>query len=104
MRLYMAVTRDRYELPYAVEQTVTDLARKIGVKRDTVYSAISLGRKGYVVVDVDVDPSETIEQRRCLGCGAELGAETDTRVRLCKVCDRERERARREASRRVKEA
>lgn len=37
----MAVTRDKYELPIAVADGVTELANKVGAKRQTVASEIS---------------------------------------------------------------
>ena len=39
MPLYMAVSRDKYELPLCVEETTLDLARKLGVADASVSCA-----------------------------------------------------------------
>ena len=43
--MYMKVTNDKYELPEVIADTVTELARMIGVKRNVISSAISHARK-----------------------------------------------------------
>ena len=58
MKLYMAVTQDEYELPIAVCTSVQELARKCGVKENTISHTIALYKKRkprykkYVVVEV----------------------------------------------------
>lgn len=44
--LYMAVTPDEYELPLAVEDSVTKLAKLFNVKPSKVSTLISMGRSG----------------------------------------------------------
>lgn len=41
MVLYIAVTRDKYELPIAVADSASELARMLGVKSGTVYRSIN---------------------------------------------------------------
>lgn len=43
MKLYMAVTADKYELPVAVEENAQMLARKYGVGKNEIYEYISRG-------------------------------------------------------------
>ena len=52
-KLYMAVTKDEYELPYAVEDSSEKLARKIGMNVKTLRSCISHGYRGYCRVEID---------------------------------------------------
>ena len=90
MKLYMAVTRDEYELPYAVEQSPSELARAIGVKANTVVKAIGSGKPGYVAVEVDVDEDELMPQRYCQACGQALGNNAHPQKRFCDTCKKER--------------
>ena len=59
MILYIMVTRDKYELPLAVDDTAAELARMVGVTTNAVLSGISKARKGklkkakYIRVEVD---------------------------------------------------
>lgn len=57
--LYMAVTPDKYELPLAVEETITELASKLGERRDNLSSNLSKKRsgknKGYKIVKVKIE-------------------------------------------------
>lgn len=46
MTLYLAVTADKYELPICVETTIDNIARRMGVTRNTVAVGISRGRSG----------------------------------------------------------
>lgn len=39
--LYMACTDDEYELPIAVADTATELARMVGITRDSLYSMLT---------------------------------------------------------------
>lgn len=41
MTLYIKVTSDEYELPFAVGDTVRELAKMLGVKSDSIYSQMS---------------------------------------------------------------
>lgn len=40
MKLYLAVTADRYELPVAVTETVSELSRVTGTRTDVIYRAL----------------------------------------------------------------
>ena len=56
--LYMQITRDKYELPMAVADSAAELARMIGVKPDTVRSAMCHDKKAghkcsYIKVEID---------------------------------------------------
>lgn len=58
MVLYMMVTKDKYELPLAVADTMAELARMVGVLPDSVRSAMCHDRKRgrkcqYIRVEVD---------------------------------------------------
>ena len=55
--LYMKVSRDKYELPEAVAGTIEELAKLLGVKRNTVDHYFYLQKKygmncGYVRVEI----------------------------------------------------
>ena len=60
-KIYMAVTKDALSLPLAVADSVAELAELRGVKKETIRSLISRGRKGkikrpgYIVVEVEED-------------------------------------------------
>lgn len=41
MRIWLAVTQDKYQLPVAVADTAAELARMMGVRQSTVISSIS---------------------------------------------------------------
>lgn len=90
VKLYMAVTKDKYELPYAVEQTPSELAKAIGVRPNTVVAAICRGERGYVVVDVDVEDGELLPQRYCRACGCGLGHDAHPQKRFCADCAEKR--------------
>lgn len=56
--IYMKVTKDKYELPLAVADSIVELAELIGIKADNIYSTISHARKKgykccYVKVEID---------------------------------------------------
>lgn len=58
--LYMKVTRDEFETPLIVADSVKELAEKDGVSPRKIFSAISHSRKlgycsGYVRVDFGTD-------------------------------------------------
>lgn len=57
-KLYMIVTRDKYELPLIVEDSPTALAERIGMNPKTLKSSISKGYKGYCRVEVDLEEAE----------------------------------------------
>jgi len=58
-KLYIAVSKDEYELPIAVADTPTELARMVGVSRKTIYNQLNRSRHGkikqaiYKAVEVD---------------------------------------------------
>lgn len=62
MKLYMAVSCDEYELPLFVEDTVGNLAEKLGRKETTIRSQICRNNKktkranshGYIVLSISV--------------------------------------------------
>lgn len=47
-KLYLYVTDDRYELPIFVEDSAAELAKKLGISTNTVYSSISHEKNGNV--------------------------------------------------------
>lgn len=46
MTIWMKVTKDKYELPVAVADSASELARKLGCNVYTIYSAMSHVRTG----------------------------------------------------------
>lgn len=46
--LWMSVTADKYELPLAVEETSTALAKKMGTNKNAIYANMSRYRRGVV--------------------------------------------------------
>lgn len=86
MRLYMAVTRDEYELPYAVEESPVDLARRLGTRADLISSRLAKGGLGIVAVDVEVEAGEVIERRRCIRCGDPLPEGAGPSRKYCDQC------------------
>ena len=57
MKLYLKVTRDKYELPVAVADSAEELAAMVGATKNNVYSCISKRYKGWkrVVIDDEED-------------------------------------------------
>ena len=59
IKLYMAVTADKYELPIAVCSNIHDLARIFGIKPQSVSESISRKRPGkktgvkFIRIEVD---------------------------------------------------
>ena len=56
--VYMLVTEDKYELPLMVTDTAQEMARKLGLCKDSVASAICKAKKDgrkckYVRVELD---------------------------------------------------
>lgn len=45
MKLYLRVTKDRYELPLAVAESQAELSRMLGMNKNTVGSAIRNAKK-----------------------------------------------------------
>ncbi len=58
MRIYMAVSRDKYELPFAVADSAAALARILGVKKNTILAAICHGTRGYIRVEIPDEEAE----------------------------------------------
>lgn len=54
-RLYIAYTRDQYELPLAVAGSVEELAAMVGLSRTGVLSMLSRSSAGYIKVWVRDD-------------------------------------------------
>ena len=48
MKLYLRVTKDKYELPVAVADSPRELAKMIGVSRDTILSSLSHVKAGQI--------------------------------------------------------
>ena len=48
MTLYIAVTRDKYQLPMAVAETTEELARLMGVSVGTIRSHLSKVKSGII--------------------------------------------------------
>lgn len=55
MTIYMQVSKDKYELPLAVAESPTELAKIVGTTKNNVSSSISKKRKGWVKVEVRED-------------------------------------------------
>lgn len=61
MTLYMAVTSDKYEFPFAVAETVPELAKICGVKPQAIRDSMSRVKRGlckktrYIKVEVADD-------------------------------------------------
>lgn len=51
--LYMQVTRDKYELPIHVAESVTELARMVHKTPNTISSMISKKIRGWIKVEVE---------------------------------------------------
>lgn len=60
MFIYMKVTKDEYELPLAVADSVQHLSEITGDKVNTIFTAIAKGRKGYVKVEVGNEDNELV--------------------------------------------
>ena len=54
----MAVSRDKYELPYAVADTAAALGRLLGVKANTIRAAVCHGLRGYIRVEIPEEEAE----------------------------------------------
>ena len=61
MIIWMKVTNDEYELPVAIADSRSELARKLGIKPNTIATAIHRAKKtGHrqIFVEVFVDDEE----------------------------------------------
>lgn len=65
MKVYMEITKDEYQLPVAVADTVKDLAKKIGTRANSISSALCKQRKGVHIksryIEVELDEEEECE-------------------------------------------
>lgn len=50
--LYMATTKDKYEFPIAVADSVGELAKMLNMKPSTISIYLSLGRPGFYKIAV----------------------------------------------------
>lgn len=57
MKLYLRVTKDKYELPLAVADSAQELAVMVGTTKNVVQSCISKKHKGWkkIVIDDEED-------------------------------------------------
>lgn len=53
MKLYLKVTRDKFELPVAVAESPKELAIMLGTTKNNVLSSISKKRRTWVMVEVE---------------------------------------------------
>ena len=62
MKLYMEITTDEYELPLAVADNPTDLARMLHVDRSSVWLCLhrnkGIKKSKYIVVEIEEDENE----------------------------------------------
>lgn len=58
MKLYMAITRDRYELPYAVAGSLSELADLLHQSYNSVWYCWSRHKRGFTkwsqIIDVEI--------------------------------------------------
>lgn len=67
MFVYMKVTKDKFELPLIVEDSVRGLARRCGVNASTVCHAFKNKNSQYVRVEIE-------DEKRAPSSGKELDA------------------------------
>lgn len=71
MPVYVATTKDKYELPLAISDTVWGLARLVGVTENAVYkgidNAVKWKKSKYRRVWIDLTPEEAEEELRAIG-------------------------------------
>lgn len=65
MTLWLYVTNDKYELPLVVADSLPLLARKLGIKPNTIYTALNRGKNlgyrcRYVKVVIDESEEENV--------------------------------------------
>lgn len=53
MKLYLKVSKDKYELPEAVADNIKELSEMTGIKRNSIRSLLSHNRKGWCRVEID---------------------------------------------------
>lgn len=58
-KLYMILTKDKYELPRFVADSVPELSRMSGKTVSAIRSGISRGCKGYAAVEIEEDEDDT---------------------------------------------
>lgn len=58
MRLYLRTTIDKYELPIAVAETATELAKMLGTTQGCVSSSISHKRPGWYKLEFEDEEDE----------------------------------------------
>lgn len=58
MTIYMTTTKDEYELPTAVAESSSELARMLGTTQNNVSSSISKGRKGFLKIEITEDEND----------------------------------------------
>lgn len=58
MTIYMITTRDEYELPVCVADTVRELSKKTGIPYRTITTALYLKIKGYARVEIEEDDDD----------------------------------------------
>ena len=60
MKLYMKTTRDKYELPLIVEDSPTELARRLGLTSHSVATMCSKQKCGYhrIIIEDESDEGE----------------------------------------------
>lgn len=58
MTIYMKVTHDKYELPVAVADSKSELARMVGVRPSSISHGLNQGWKKSSYVEVEVDDEE----------------------------------------------
>ncbi len=61
MKLYMITTKDKYELPLAIADNRTALAKIIGTTPEYVSSQISKKSKGWYCININDDETEIID-------------------------------------------
>lgn len=61
-KLYMKVTNDEYELPLAVAESISELAKMTGATKASLFSIFSRQRRGkkysYSYREVDIDDED----------------------------------------------
>ena len=53
MTLYLKITKDRYELPLAVETSEQRLAERVGVGRTVISHALKRKKSQYIKIEVE---------------------------------------------------
>lgn len=70
MPVYIATTKDKYELPIAVADSPRELSRQLGVTESAICRGVKRDERGltstYKRVWIDLSPEEWDEQRRAV--------------------------------------